>query len=425
MIKTNLKLTLLVLLSCLFSTTVLSFSSEATKTGRQLFAEHKCSRCHTLGRGRFVGPDLANISDKYKKYEIVRWITRTQEVYDEKGKKPVNKGYPSMPPVSVPDEQAGKIADYLLNFEIKADEDDKGTITGIVYNYSRDGEPVNGAELVLYSYMGDRKMNETASVTGSSGNFGFEDLQWNRSYAVSVLYRGAQYTTDRMVFQPEQTEIELELPVYEPTNNKEDISVRQHHIVIDITEDKLNVIEVIDLINSGKHIFTGSRNDNLNIDKETMVITLAEDAANVSLIQGLSRENLIINNNKIHDTSGITPGLKRIAIGYEVPSGKNSITISKSPYFYTNNMLVLVGDSQYKVSVDRLEKGENVSFNNQDYIRWQGTDLTPDENVTIKLEVSLFDSFLSTRLIPVFIFILVLSAGIIYNILVRKRRLAS
>ncbi|MCL4246237.1 MAG: c-type cytochrome, partial [Candidatus Dadabacteria bacterium] len=49
--------------------------------GGKLFIENGCVRCHTIGRGRFVGPDLKDVGKRYSPQDIVRWITDPQEIY--------------------------------------------------------------------------------------------------------------------------------------------------------------------------------------------------------------------------------------------------------------------------------------------------------------------------------------------------------
>ena len=65
-----------------------------SQTGGELFMENRCSRCHTIGRGRFVGPDLYDISKKYNKEQVNAWILNPEIVYSQTNKKPYNPGYP-------------------------------------------------------------------------------------------------------------------------------------------------------------------------------------------------------------------------------------------------------------------------------------------------------------------------------------------
>ena len=80
--------------------------------GKELFEEKGCVRCHTIGRGRFVGPDLYNIKDKYSEEEILSWTVDPNIIYNRLNKKPENQGYPPMPNFKVPESTAREITDF-------------------------------------------------------------------------------------------------------------------------------------------------------------------------------------------------------------------------------------------------------------------------------------------------------------------------
>ena len=40
--------------------------------GRKLFVEKRCVTCHVIGRGKFVGPDLWKVGNKYSKQDLIQ-----------------------------------------------------------------------------------------------------------------------------------------------------------------------------------------------------------------------------------------------------------------------------------------------------------------------------------------------------------------
>lgn len=399
-----------------------AFAQQTDISGRELFIEYRCSRCHTIGRGKFVGPDLANLKEKYTREEVVTWITDTGNIYEKIGKKPVNEGYPPMPPVNVPGKHGERIAEYLLEHRFEERSQDSGTISGNVYNYSQERKRVVGVEVILRAYMGERETEERKTVTDSYGEFTFDKLPWNRSYELSVNYNKAEYTTDKMVFPPDESTIELELPVYEPTDKTGYIAIQQYHIIMDVREDILYAAEVIDLKNTGNRIYTGSSNESLNLENETMVISLPENATNVDLVQGLSRNNLVLRENSIHDTTAIAPGYRRITITYQVPLEDGSVSLNKTMHFMTENVLVLLGGTDGDIDVSGLEKGESVTFREQQYSRWQGGSFEAGDVVSVTVSRPFLQKVLSEKMIPVAVFVILLLAGAVYNLFYRGRK---
>lgn len=390
-------------------------------SGRELFIEYRCSRCHTIGRGKFVGPDLANLKEKYTREEVVTWITGTNKIYEKMGKKPVNEGYPPMPPINVPDKHAERITEYLLEHRFEEQKQDRGTITGNVYNYSQERKSEDGVEVILKAYMGDRQMEERKTVTDSHGEFTFDKLPWNRSYEISVNYNKAEYTTDKMVFPPDESSIELELPVYEPTEKTENIVIQHYHIIMDVREDTMYTAEVIDIKNTGNRIYTGTRNESLDINNETMVITLPKNATNVDIVQGLSRNNLVLRDNSIHDTTAIAPGYRRITITYQLSLDGGAVSLKKKLHLRTESVLVLIGGMDGDVDVSGLEKGKPVTFRDQQYSRWQGGSFESGDVVSVSVSRPFLQNVLSEKMIPVAVFVILLLAGAVYNLFYRGR----
>ncbi|MYF47490.1 MAG: cytochrome c, partial [Candidatus Dadabacteria bacterium] len=207
----------------LFSLAVLP-SAMAQVPGESVFIEGKCARCHTLGRGRFVGPDLMGVGDRYSRDDLIRWARNPESIYAEKKKKPINEGYPPMPPMNLSESDAQKVADYLLGYAPPPGLSESGMITGQVRNVTTQ-KPQEGQDVVLISYMGDRPENRHFAKSDSLGRFSFPSLRWDRSYEIMLFHQGVQYVSGKMVFLPGEDKITLDLPVYETTSSDENISL--------------------------------------------------------------------------------------------------------------------------------------------------------------------------------------------------------
>ena len=64
--------------------------------GKDLFLQSRCANCHTIGRGKFVGPDLYKVGERYSREDIIKWMVNSQQIYSATGKMPMNEGYPPM-----------------------------------------------------------------------------------------------------------------------------------------------------------------------------------------------------------------------------------------------------------------------------------------------------------------------------------------
>lgn len=351
--------------------------------GQDLFIENRCVRCHTIGRGRFVGPDLGQVGDRYTRDELVLWISNPQQVYQSTGKMPVNEGYPPMPPMEIHPMAARAIADYLLTAEIKPDTVKGGTIAGKVINRTND-KAVPDVNITLTSFMGDKETGKTNVATGPDGGFDFKDLPWDRSYMVTLSYDSAEYSTDKMVFFPGEDTKALELPVYDPTTSTEGISVTESHMIVQAMDGGLSVADLSMFDNKGSKMYVGTV-DVGEGKKETLKFSVPDEAGNINFIQGLDPAGVVKAKGGFSDTESVLPGPKRVVFAYNLPDKSGDKVIEKTIEYPTGSFLLLVSENKGQVTVEGLTGGDTVQIETESFKRWAGTDLKPGHRIIINI----------------------------------------
>lgn len=386
-------------------------------TGEELFIQNRCVRCHTIGRGRFVGPDLKGVENKYSKDEIVRWIENPQLVYQEKGKMPFNEGYPPMPPMNVPPSQAEKITDYILSLKTPEIGAPAGVISGQVINKTADS-PASGVELTLTSYLGDKPTGDKKIKSDDQGNFIFDNLTWDRSYAVTVDFQGAQYSTDKMVFFPNEDNKILTLPIFEPTLEEENITVLESHLIVQSEGEILSVADLSLFNNSGDKIFVGG-NELEDGRKESLRFSTPKEARSVNFIHGINPDDIVQTPYGFADTTSIMPGEKRVVYAYELPAESGTTNFEKTIEYPTDSFLLLVSDPQRTVEVEGLTGGETKEIRGQNYQQWTATELKPGHKIIVKLTgPTVSPDYIKWGALGVVLLIVI--AGIIYSIISKK-----
>jgi len=386
--------------------------------GRDQFVENRCVRCHTIGRGRFVGPDLSGVGERYTREDLIKWIENPQQVYQATGKMPVNEGYPPMPPMDIHPMAAQAIADYLLSVKVKPDTGKGGTITGKVFDKTND-KAVSEATVKLTSFMGDKETGSTDSKTAADGTFSFASLPWDRSYMVTVEHNGAEYSTDKMVFYPDEDIKTLDLPVYEPTDSSAGISITEAHMIVQVVENGLSVADLSAFDNKGDRMYAGGT-ELADGKKETLKFSIPKEAADLNFIHGLTPEGVVRTATGFSDTASVPPGPKRVVFAYTVPLGSGSGTLGKTIEYPTGSFLLLVSKSNDQVTVDGLDGGDTVKIENEDFIRWSGENLQPGHRITVKFvnPGALKDNIIKWGGIAVLI--IAVGGGILYSSLARR-----
>ena len=389
-------------------------------SGKELFIQYRCVRCHTIGRGRFVGPDLAEVSSRYSKDDIKKWIENPQEIYQSKGKTPLNEGYPPMPPLNIPPKEAELIAQYLLTVKTSPLSKEGGVIRGKVVNNSTE-KPAKELEVILTAYLGDKATEEKKVRTNTDGIFEFKNLPWDRSYSISLAYEGGEYVTDKLVFYPDEDTKTLDLPIYETTDSDKDITVNISHIILQISENSISVAELVVFNNGGERSYVGAKEIKNGV-RETLRFNLPPGASDIQLLNGLKSESVVATNNGFVDTSSVLPGIKRVVYAYTLSYKSGREVIVKTIDYPTDSFVLLVSDSGAIVKVDGLTKGEIVEVPDQGrFLQWSGTKIPTGAKIRIEIGESRLLAEDSLQFVTIGVLVVLVCIGVFYSFVIKPR----
>ena len=366
-----------------------------SQTGPELFMENRCARCHTIGRGRFVGPDLYGISEKYNKEQVNAWILNPEIIYEQTGKKPFNPGYPPMPQLGVGRHNAELITNFLFNNDIKKQKENEGVVKGVLVHEST-GLGAEGVDIYLKSFIGDRLTDEKLQITDDNGKFTFKDLSWVNSYSIKIKHEGLEYETAKMVFPPDNGTIEFKLPLFETTEKDSEITLNLNHEILSVGDKRASFAGIYDFENTGNKIFIGKPDENGL--RRTLSFNIPSNAENLQFVEGIESENIIRDKNFAYDSSGFPPGKKRVVLTYDVPLEYGKNFIEREITSDLSTLLILVDDKKGDVKIDDLIKLEPVTIENISYKRWSGSDLKSG----FKYAINITNKTLSIKYIDLF-----------------------
>ncbi len=387
-------------------------SAQAQPSGEEIFTQGKCARCHTLGRGRFVGPDLLGVGERYSRDDLIRWAKDPESLYTERKKKPINEGYPPMPPMNLSEDDAWKVADYLLEYMPPQGLSESGTIMGQVRNVTTQ-KPQEGQDVVLISYMGDRKEERHFAKSDSLGVFSFSSLRWDRSYEIMLFHQGVQYVSGKMVFLPGKDEITLDLPVYDTTSSDENISLRSLNLIVypDNGGSSVNVTSLYVFENSGDTVFTGEQTDS---DTTTLVFSIPEEAENVTFSDSVNPEAAERKGEKLYSKLPFLPGMKRIALGYSLPLSQIGEKFSISFDYEVGDLAVFVRKTELGIRVERSGAvAEEIMIHDEAFLKYVLSDLNPG-SVTVGVSNISFLKSNMGKYLPAILFFLFVVVGVMY-----------
>lgn len=386
--------------------------SRAQSLGEEIFIQGKCARCHTIGRGRFVGPDLLGVGERYSRDDLIRWAKDPESFYSERKKKPINEGYPTMPPMNLSEGDAQRVADYLLEYTPPPGLSESGTIMGQVRNITTQ-KPQEDQDVVLISYMGDRPEDRHFAKSDSLGAFSFSSLRWDRSYEIMLFHQGVQYVSGKMVFLPGKDEITLDLPVYDTTSSDEKISLRSLNLIVypDNGGTSVNVTSLYVFENSGDTVFTGEQTGS---DTTTLVFSIPEEAEDVTFSDSVNPEAMERKREKLYSKLPFLPGMKRTALGYSLPLSQIGEKFSISFDYEVGDLAVFVRKTELGIRVKQPGVvAEEIMIHDEAFLKYELSDLKPSGITVIISDVSFFKSNLS-KYLPVILFFSFVAAGTMY-----------
>ncbi len=400
------------LISFLFFSSVAVSPAPAQVSGESVFIEGKCVRCHTIGKGRFVGPDLLGVGERYSRDDLVRWAKDPESLYVERKKKPINEGYPPMPPMNLSESDAQRVADYLLGYTPPPGLSESGTITGQVRNITTQ-KPQEGQDVVLVSYMGDRKEERHFAKSDSLGAFSFSSLRWDRSYEIMLFHRGVQYVSGKMVFLPGKDEITLDLPVYDTTSSDENISLRSLNLIVypDNRGGSVNVTSLYVFENSGDTVFTGEQT---GPDTTSLVFSIPEEAEDVTFSDSVNPEAAERKGEKLYSKLPFLPGMKRVALGYSLLLSQIGEKFSIGFDYEVGDLAVFVRKTELGIRVKQPKAvAEDIMIHDEAFLKYVLSDLKPG-SVTVGVSNISFLKGNLDKYLPVILFFLFAVAGVVY-----------
>ncbi len=129
-----------------------------------------------------------------------------------------------------------------------------GTVTGRIVNGTPGGVVPDTLDLMLHAW--DANGVEQVMLHATSdldGTFKFEDVPFNASwvYAVMATYDDVAYFSSPVGLSTDQDVLEVEVPIYESTNDTSQVRIERLHVFFDVGPMGLTVAEVYILSNQG------------------------------------------------------------------------------------------------------------------------------------------------------------------------------
>lgn len=257
------------------------------------------------------------------------------------------------------------------------------------------GELVSGAltvELAAFTSAFEQtiSISTTIDATGSF-TFTLEDVSPSWAFITSVVYEGVDFSGDVFQFSPQSPEQETIVTVFDPTSDSSDVVVERWHMVADMRDGVLQMVEVFVFVNQGTAVYMGESGDPLD---GTLRIPLPAAAESPSFQRGFGGLDSFLPANEFIpigsdwvDTMPLRPGAGGMIIlaQYTLPYDEE-ITLERSISYALGEVSIVVPEGMEVDTADNWEGGEVQSMGDQgSFVSYLHAAAEPGDIITLRL----------------------------------------
>ncbi len=272
----------------------------------------------------------------------------------------------------------------LLIFGWKALCLEKGRITGKVKNGSGGNLPKE-MEVTLIQGGAEGEKGQWKTRIDKNGTFTFDGIpiEPETFFIAQTKYKDIEYTSRPISFGKTKSQ-DIELYIYETTPSTENIEVATEHLIMQPGDGFIHITDVIAFINKGNRTVIGDREISQG-KKEVIRIPLPEGSRNVAVAEGLMECCAIISQSDIIDTMPFAPGIRQVAITYQLPYSLTKANFSKPILYNTGRVdLFILGENISAMSGSLSKKGF-VNIFGKKYLHLTGSDIKKGSSIQAEI----------------------------------------
>ena len=269
-----------------------------------------------------------------------------------------------------------------------AAEDGDGVIEGRLINRTEDGSSIADQDIELKVYQNDSETDSSSLPTDGEGKFVFDGLSIEReySYELTVTYQEADYKSDRLYFPDGETNLSVEIEVYDSTTSPDAIRIQQAHTIVYTDPETLWVEEFLLFVNESDRTYIGEEGILGPGVRRTLQFTLPEDALEMQPGGELMQCCVYGTDTGFADSMPFLPGAKEIAYAYKIEYGPKVHAFAWTVNYPTSQYDLLVQGTDSVISSDRLIPDQPVNISDIPFSHVYGEGFTPGD--TIAFEIS-------------------------------------
>ena len=374
----------------------LATPTENVEAGRVVYAA-QCAACHG-DTGAGDGPDAATTEPPASALnDVAYWFNRSNEtVFAD-----LAPGTIPAHTYELPEEDLRRAIDFArtfsysyadlaaLNAPIPA-----GIIQGVVDNGTT-GETLPEIEVGLRAFTPD--FEETLTLTTTTdidGNFRFDvaDVPPDWIYIAGSSFGGLNFSSGANQLSRDTASLDMPITVYDKTSDPSGINIPQLHIVLEFTQDMVQVSQLYVINNAQDMVFVGTTGDPT---QGVIEVAVPEGAQNLEFLRSFSTMQSFLPANDFVQTGRgwadplpVRPGegAQTLLVRYLLPY-ESGMIIAHPIFYLTSTSTIILPDAGVSVANTPWVEQEPQSFGQGEQFRnYAGPSVPAGETISIELE---------------------------------------
>ena len=244
-----------------------------------------------------------------------------------------------------------------------------GILRGRIIQGTEGGESVEGLEAIVHIYDSQLREQIAEYTVGADGMYQYEEvvIRSDFAYRMTVLHDGITYTSPVVIGDPDTSEIELDVVIYERGATAEDLVITSRATQANLLSEGLYIIEVVDILNTSDRAYV--RDDVDGVEGRVSVEFTIPDDAQLQL-DHTDPNRIALNDDglTVYDMSAVLPGQEHyVQFSYLLPiEGLQSIH-QPIDYSVAGPIAFFVENSHLSFASDQTELSDTRPFNGQQY----------------------------------------------------------
>jgi hypothetical protein len=263
----------------------------------------------------------------------------------------------------------------------------EGVIQGLVVNGTAGGGSVEGLEVTLRVFQDTSEAESLTTTTDAEGQFRFQGLETGSdwAYLVRVGYQEVVYSQGMLSFQTGQSELAVEVAVYETTTDDSDIYIERAHLLVAVTDVGLEVTELYVFGNLTDRTYVGM--DDIGGRLWTSRFVLPLGSSDLALDDGTLGGRFLATEDGFVDTEPHWPGSTRVLFSYVMACPSGTCDLARELVHPISDLNMLIADAGVTVDSKQLVFQGKRDAQGQPYLNYVASDLASGKVLDLRVRL--------------------------------------